>query len=335
MENTCNSQPKASTRPIRRSCFCCNRWHHLHIPFGGYDKNGLRNALWKLSRTKEGSFAWSNLSFIKHQCKRESPSPRDCHTGWDFEGKLYTFGGRGYLRWTDVEGYLNDHGKFTHDGPIRNNQLLYYDPDAQTWTNPQSFGAVPSPRSGHCSTISREKVWMFGGYDEYSNCSNDLFELNMSSLTWTQIPTGWPKPKARSMCTLTATKEHQLVLHGGLDAYRSTQFHDTWIMDLTTHSWRFYSQGKGHTRNSHTATLGPYSNVIIIGGAKDLYDGYERYDHIFCVMLEPKSLQKLALHTVHKHKDELPLICLPKKLTTYLGMAYLGSRETQDVSSIS
>ena len=54
--------------------------------FGGATPNNRieRNALWKLSRTRE-CFTWS---FIKPQCKEESPSPRDYHSGWEYEGKL-------------------------------------------------------------------------------------------------------------------------------------------------------------------------------------------------------------------------------------------------------
>ena len=37
------------------------------------------NELWILNRTKIGGFTWS---YIKPQCKEQTPSPRMGHTGW-------------------------------------------------------------------------------------------------------------------------------------------------------------------------------------------------------------------------------------------------------------
>ena len=273
---------------------------------------GDSSALWKLSQTKTGCFTWS---FLK-RCDEESPSPRCGHTGWEFNGKLYIFGGEGY---SPAWGYLNDYGDISDSVHIKNNQLLYYDPNMDTWMNPECYGAVPSPRFGHCSTISGEKVWLFGGSaDDDLNCLDDLFELNMGSLTWSQISTNKPSPQARFFCTLTATTEKQLVLHGG-ESTKGEPLGDTWIMDLTTQSWRFYKPAI-HTRSNHAATVGLNSSAIIIGGIIGGSE-YKRYHPILCVMLEPDSLQKLALHTVYKHRDELPLKFLPKKLIALLDIS--------------
>ena len=286
--------------------------------FGGYDKVGVRNALWNLSRTncKRGYLKWS---FIEPRCKEESPSPRYGHTGWEFNGKLYTFGGEGH---SPNRGYLNDHGDNTNASliSIKNNQLLCYDPNIQTWMNPQCLGTVPLPRSGHCSTICEEKVWLFGGRNEDLNCFDDFFELSMSSLTWSQIQTHSRSPQARYECTLTATAENQLVLNGG--SSNLSQFCDTWIMDLTTHSWRRYTPAHDHTRSNHAATVGLNNSVIIIGGRKSLLDEYDGYDVISRVMLKPESLQKFALHTVYRHGDQQrPLKLLPQKLTALLDIS--------------
>ena len=163
--------------------------------FGGEDSENFsaRNALWKLSRSKEGIFTWS---FIHCKSKAKSPSPRYDHTGWECSGKLWVFGGEGPL----LEGYLNDHGDT--DVPFLgftfNNQLLCYDPTSQMWTNPQCFGTVPLPKGGRSSAIIKENVWLFG------RSSDDFFHLNMRSFTWTQIQTGQPSPQVYTRCSLTA-----------------------------------------------------------------------------------------------------------------------------------
>ena len=68
-----------------------------------------RNALWTLSRTSEGCFTWR---FIKPQDGRSNedlPSPRFGHSGWEYGGNLWIFGGTGCSSW----GYLNDHGNIS------------------------------------------------------------------------------------------------------------------------------------------------------------------------------------------------------------------------------
>ena len=182
------------------------------------------NELWTLNRTETGDFTWT---FIK--CDKESPSPRDQHTGWEYDRKLWVFGGVG----PSPESYLNDYGdtEFEDGFWTRNNQLLCYDPHIQKWTNPKCFGEVPSPRSDHCCTIIRKKVWLFGGFNYNLGDLDEFFQLNMQSLTWMRIQTGQRRPALRYGCTLTAITDNQLILHG---------LTGTWIMDLTSHSWRRY-----------------------------------------------------------------------------------------------
>ena len=207
---------------------------------------------------------------------------------------------------------MNDHGDT--DVPFLgftfNNQLLCYDPTSQMWTNPQCFGTVPLPKGGRSSAIIKENVWLFG------RSSDDFFHLNMRSFTWTQIQTSQPSPQVSSRCSLTAVTDTQLVLHGG--AYEQT-FTDrpTWILDLTSYSWRLYISQKDQLRSNHTASLGLNRNIII-GGNNTRTGGV--CDKIFHVMLEPKSLQKLSLYTVYKNQADLPWKGLPKKLLSVLGL---------------
>ena len=123
--------------------------------FGGCDtsiREYERNPLWTLKRTKKGCFTWN---YIKPQCKEQSPSPRNRHTGWEYEGKLWIFGGFG----PSIEGYLKYSGYMENSLRFgRNNQLLCYDPNSQKWTNPQCFGDVPSPRSSHANALVKNKL---------------------------------------------------------------------------------------------------------------------------------------------------------------------------------
>ena len=290
--------------------------------FGGVNKKYL-NDLWTLKKTKRECFIWS---YIKPQCKEQSPSPRTGHTGWEYNGKLWIFGGLG----PSPEGYLNCNGDTAAISPrFWNNQLLCYDPNTQKWSNPQCFGDVPSPRSGHCSAIIKNKAWLFGGVGR--PCCNDIFELTMHSLTWTQIQTVIPHPRACLYSTLTAVTEGQLVLHGGL----STQG-QTWILDLKSHSWRLYRSREVHSRSCHTGSSGLNSSVIMFGGygSQDVRDVFHVALELLKfqkfqkkkkkkkknVALEAKLLQQLAMKIIYKHQDKLPWEVLPAKLISRLDL---------------
>ena len=284
--------------------------------FGGRraDPWALRNAVWKLSRTKEGCFSWS---LSKPLCKDKSPSPRIGHSGWEYAGKLWIFAGLGH----SPEGYLNNHGDT--EG-ARNNQLLCFDPRIENWSNPQCFGSVPTPRCGHACAITKDTVWLFGGCSNSGRYLGDIFEFSMNSQTWNRIQTDQPYPRARTSCTLSVTDD-KLVLHGGCGcvpdqtSFAPTALSDTWIMDLTSHSWRQYTARKD-TRMNHTGSTG-LNGVIIIGGERACSETLDLHDDIFYVMLEPKSLQQVAIQVILKHQNQLRVNCLPMKLLSLLGIS--------------
>ena len=114
------------------------------------------NALWKLSKTSNGGFAWQQ---IKSMCKEKSPSPRYDHSAWEFENNLWIIGGRLPLS-VNQSDYLNDHGDCEED----NNQLLCFDLSSGEWTNPRCFGDTPEPCAGHGMSIIRARAWFFGGF---------------------------------------------------------------------------------------------------------------------------------------------------------------------------
>ena len=62
--------------------------------FGGYHfrKERVTNALWKLIQTPNQCFQWIR---VKTQSKKKTPSPRCFHSGWEYAGQLWTFGGSG------------------------------------------------------------------------------------------------------------------------------------------------------------------------------------------------------------------------------------------------
>ena len=314
--------PKTSCAPEPLSGAVATAFDKTIYTFGGLMTTGeLSNAVWKLSKTKEGCFTWSTT---KPQCEEKSPSPRIRHTGWEYAGKIWTFAGCG----RSPEGYLNDNGDIESSILFAvNNQLLCFDPNIETWTNPQCFGSIPTPRSGHASAIINDTVWIFGGNTQHFHPLGDMFELRMHSLMWSKIQTAQFHPKARAYCTLTATADDKLVLHGGLTDGQTLMpmtSSDTWIIDLTSHAWRQFTSRKDHPRKFHTGSTGLNHSVIIIGGNRsplDPYDTYDMHNIIFNVKLEPKSLKQMALQAIFKYRNELPVNRLPAKLLSVLDIS--------------
>ena len=202
--------------------------------FGGwnaYDKtNELFNDLWKLTRMTQGCFGWCKIEF---QCNLQLPSPRFDHSAWTYEDCMWVFGGRG-INLEHYSEYLTDHGEVLDEST---NQLLCYDPLTQLWTNPQSSGAVPSPRGGHSTALIGDKVWLFAssrasrsvGHDKIQD--NCFFELHMKSCTWTEIPTKQTIPLPKFGCSLITISNSQLVLHLGI-IEGNDERSDTWIIDI-------------------------------------------------------------------------------------------------------
>ena len=283
------------------------------------------NALWTLKRTSETCYVWSEVPTVDN---RKAPLPRRGHIGWEYAGHLWVFGGSGPLS----GGHLNDCGEYYYYFPTNhgwNNQLLSFYPSSQEWTNPKSSGAIPSPRTQCAVTIVNHNVWLYGGSNE--TLFEELYKLNMPSLIWTQIQTVSPKPSMCYACTLSGTSETNLVLHEGVGAnMESSTVKSTWILDIPSQTWKHYKSKSDHTRKYHTSVVGVNSCVVIIGGQKNHNHSYEDYSISFLIMLEPRSLQQLAMQMILKHRVELPWQHLPNKLIALLGISESDERTIEE-----
>ena len=281
--------------------------------FGGYNfsERICSTELWKLSKSSQGLFTWSKVTTENLKV----PSPRCGHSVWTYSGKLWIFGGFG----PSLDGYLNDNGEFlqSRNDIGCNNQLLSFNPPSKEWGNLQCSGLIPSPRASHATTIIGDNVWLYGGYND-TIVFDELYKLSMPSRIWTHIQTDETKPQERCSCSLNAITHDQLLLHGG--GADNKTWGDTWILDLSSKTWKQYKP-EDYPRRGHTGSIGINSNSILIGGAVFPVDSCDDYQTTFCIMLEPKSLQQLAIQNIYKHRNLLSLECLPKKLITLLGMS--------------
>ena len=287
---------------------------HDIYTFGGHlvGERVLLNALWRLTRDPTGSLSFDEIQFSSTV---KTPAPRTEHRGWEYADKLWSFGG--YCNLPTSSSYLNVYGDFVGDHAYSiNNQLLCFNPASCEWSNVKCFGDVPSPRAMHATAAVGDKTWLYGGR-ALRNVVDEMYELNMCSLTWTQIQTYQPRPQGSLLSSLTAIRAGtRLVLHGGIPGARTASIKDTWILDLPSRSWRLHASDEGNARYGHTGSSGINSSVVILGGItrKEYGATGTPVSHNFTMRLEPKSLQQMAMQTVYTYQKELPCETLPRKL---------------------
>ena len=274
------------------------------IVAGEHKDNYCSNELWKLSKA-EYTFKWTRVQV------QTLPWPRRKASAWEFEGKFWVFGGS----WTEQfeypeEIYSNDawHSDTFHDISYCN-ELLSFD-SVHGWELVMCRGTIPSWRHGHASAKIEDKLFLHGGKFEYA-AFDDLYELNMKTLTWTILePCGPTKPVGRGCRTLTAYSNKYIVLHGGQIDSRHAMLADTWALDVSSLTWRKCATDTD-SRSCHTATKAEgYGDLVVVGGmTKDLMGTVWNCTDIFNFSLfyNPKTLEDLALKAIQQNQHLLEL----------------------------
>ena len=301
---------------------------HVYM-FGGYlhteEQHVMRfsNALWKLQRTKTKQFSWTPITFENNFSQ---PSPRADFTAWEYDDKLWIFGGLGL----HFDGFMHDNkAEFRAPGGGEtgdfgsNNQIFAFDPSCGRWSIPDTRGKLPPAIEAFSAARIGDKVWL------YSARSGDMYVLHMRSLTWwsPQNILGVP-PAARQSYTFTALSDGKIILHGGL-GYREP-LSDTWIFDTDLSMWEQHTASQDHVRYEHAAVKVGNNRIVIIGGldicpciGDDLPLNTQK--DIYWVRFEPDSLRKQCLKVVLEHVDvtKLTPMDIPNTLLDDLQEMYM------------
>jgi N-acetylneuraminic acid mutarotase len=207
-----NLTPSGTPPSVRTGCsLVYGQLTHLVYMFGGYGNGTSFNDIWAYDPAAN---TWTNLNPTG-----DVPSPRsDSKMVYDAIGdELIMFGGMG------VNGLLND--------------TWAYDPAANTWTNLNPAGAVPSARHS-CSmayAMSTAKVIMFGGAAGNSALA-DGWAYDPAANTWTNLnPTGAPSPRYDSAMAYDDNTAQVILFGGGTGQYVS--LNDTWAYDSKANTW--------------------------------------------------------------------------------------------------
>lgn len=193
----------------------------------------------------------SKFEWLTYTYTGVPPGPCNMHTADCYEDKIYVFRGG------DGRDYLND----LHE---LNTQSLH-------WRSVQDIkGRPPPPRANHSSSIIKDKLYIFGGWDG-SKRLNDLFMFQISTFTWSQVEVVGESPAPRAGMELCNVND-KLYLFGGSGPHAYC-FNDLYTFDPKSSSWEHCNNildaennPNPNARAGHSMTLVD-CKLYIIGGS--------------------------------------------------------------------
>jgi hypothetical protein len=153
--------------------------------------------------------------------------------------------------------------------------LWSYDVDDNRWTELRPVNPGPAPRSRPSAWIVGNKLYVFGGVNQFFQVQNDLWVYDLAHNAWTQLiapgAAGSPPPRHEAAAW---TRPHggRLVMYGGESIDESFQFTvlgDTWEFDLASGAWTEVTPAPAH----NVAPPRDYGTAVILGDQMYLYGG--------------------------------------------------------------
>ncbi|KAI1723517.1 kelch motif domain-containing protein [Ditylenchus destructor] len=193
----------------------------------------------------------------------QMPYQRYGHTVVAYKGKAYLWGGR------------NDE--------FGSSQLLHeYNPATNEWRVVEVEGGfMPPPRDGHTAVIHKDKMYVFGGFEEHNHrFSQETYVFDFNTRMWQQVNPEGETPQHRDFHTACVLDGKMYVFGGRSD--EMGQFHSSqdkycdelMCLDLSNNHWTVVKT-KGQApcgRRSHS--------VWTYNGRMYLFGGYQSTNDI-------------------------------------------------------
>lgn len=134
-----------------------------------------------------------------------TPPPRTDHAACAFRGNVVIYGG------CNEEGGLID----------EKSSIWFFNPERKAWDclAPSSAESAPGPRQNANLFAENERIILFGGIDGSGSQASDLWQFDVASRSWAQLPT------AQVATTNAALSHGQLWLISGSDPMSSQLHH--------------------------------------------------------------------------------------------------------------
>ncbi|CAO0795739.1 unnamed protein product [Mucor circinelloides] len=180
------------------------------------------------------------------------------------------------------------------------NSLYVLDMDTLTWSKPRTFGDMPPPCRAHsCTTVERDigggkksySLYVFGGGDG-PNYFNDLYVLNIDTLTWSKPKTQGEAPSPRRAHTTCIWNQKIIIVGGGDGARALADVHMLDVSDPHLPKWSLLSP-EGNppiARGYHTSNL-VKDKLIVYGGS----DGHECFSDVYVLDLVSNRWNQIDL----------------------------------------
>lgn len=226
--------------------YCSGEDYHGYFPIDVHMLNSV-------------SLRWSKL---KTRCEDLSDTPfqRYGHTVVAWEENIYLWGGR------------NDEGSC--------NVLFCFDTTSYTWSKPKTRGQTPFAKDGHSACVIGDTMFVFGGYEEYDQYSQDVSSLDLKTFTWKHILTKGEAPSWRDFHTASPMGSRMYVFGGRGDVqgpYHSSSelyCNSIYYLDTLTMTWcKPFVSNAPIGRRSHSAFV-YRGQLYIFGGYNELVESH-------------------------------------------------------------
>ncbi|KAJ4829842.1 hypothetical protein Tsubulata_016555 [Turnera subulata] len=161
----------------------------------------------------------------------------------------------------------------------------------------ETLGKVPVARGGHSTTLVGSKLIIFGGEDRNRKLLNDVYALDLETMTWDVVETTQTPPAPRFDHTAAIHADRYLLIFGGCS--HSVFFNDLHVLDLQTMEWsQPEMQGDLVSPRAGHAAVTIDENWYIVGGG-DNRNG--------CPETVVLNMSKLAWSALASVKERDPL----------------------------
>ncbi|XP_050210361.1 acyl-CoA-binding domain-containing protein 4 [Mercurialis annua] len=232
------------------------------------------------------SSTWSNLK-LKSNLQADKAEENGLHE------VLPATSDHSMVKWGNKLLVLGGHSKNSSDTMI----VRFIDLESYHCGVMETSGKAPVARGGHSATLVGSRLIIFGGEDSSRRLLNDLYILDLETMTWEVIETTQTSPAPRFDHSATVHTERYLMIFGGCS--HSIFFNDLHVLDLLTMEWsRPDIQGDLVTPRAGHAGVAINENWYIVGGG-DNKNG--------CPETLVLNMSKLAWSTVTSVKGRDPL----------------------------
>ena len=196
------------------------------------------------------------------------------------------------------------------------NVLEVYDPKTNTW---EKLASMSMSRVGPAVASLNGKIYVFGGFNEYTWSANDTMEIyDISTNTWSFGPS---MPTPRSWMKAVVLNNKIYVIGGVGCGYRR----DVEIFDPATNTWEIGTPILPRERYLH-AVISYNNKIYVIGGDSwendydEVWDDIQEYDPITDIWIKKKPMPAPAsgLNTIAIDGKIYVFGGIPKKNTIWV-----------------